>query len=78
MIGKVDKRTAQALVSLNTFSDWSVIKEWLTISVKESLYRKMIGETDQVILHQYQGALLLLEDLFEKQTQAQKIFDNFK
>lgn len=78
MIGKVDKRTAQALISLNTFSDWPVIKEWLRLSVKESLYRKMIGETDQVILHQYQGALLLLEDLLEKQTQAQKIFDNFK
>lgn len=78
MIGKVDKRTAQALVSLNTFSDWSIIKEWLTKSVKESLYRRMIGETDQAILHQYQGALLLLEDLLEKQIQAQKIFENFK
>ena len=77
MISKVTRRVAQALIALNTFSDWPVLEEWL-LKEKESLYRKMIGETDQVILHQYQGALLLLEDLFEKQTQAQKIFDNFK
>ena len=77
MISKVTRRVAQALIALNTFSDWPILEEWL-LKEKESLYKKMIVETDVVSIHQYQGALLFLESFLEKKAQAQKIFDNFK
>lgn len=77
MISKVPKRVAQALTALNTFSDWPVLEEWL-LKEKESLYKRMIGETNIASLHQYQGALLFLDSFLEKKAQSQKIFENYK
>ena len=69
MLGKVDKRTAQALISLDSYSEWKIVQDWLEAEI-DKLEHQLSIEDDEILIRWYQGAIQVLREFFDKKTQA--------
>ncbi len=74
MLGKVDKRTAQALISLDSIHEWKVVEEWLEEEMA-SLQHQLSIEEDDVLVRWNQGAIQFLKEFFYKKTHARKFIE---
>ncbi len=74
VLGKVDKRTAQALISISHSNEWGVVEEWLKNGMS-SIQHQMSIESDEVLTRWNQGAIQVLREFFDKKAQARNIIE---
>lgn len=74
MLGKIDKRTAQALISLDSSHDWKTVEEWLRAEMADIEHQLSI-ESDDILMRWNQGAVQVLREFLDKKTQARKFIN---
>lgn len=74
MLGKLDKRQAQAFLSLDNSHDGQVLSDWLETE-KERLQHQLTEEPDEIKVRWLQGGIQVLRDFLHKKSQARKFIE---
>lgn len=74
MLGKVDKKQAQAFLSFDNSHDGQVLSDWLEAE-KGRLQHQLTEESDEIKVRWLQGGIQVLRDFLHKKSQARKFIE---